>query len=93
MIDKEKRTWIYVQRPVRYGIATCSCGNDDPDWSEYKDHLWCAECQKDFVPEHWGVFDGPIPVNISQLLGLCFDRFNLETQQVEPFTIEIPAIP
>jgi len=81
----EKRTWVYVQRPREYEIAFHGCGHTDPDWSEYKDHLWCPECGVDFIPEYWGIFDGPIPVNISRALGICFDRFNLETQQIEPF--------
>lgn len=81
----EMRTWVYVQRPASYGIADCDCGNDDPDWSEFSGHLWCAGCQKDFVPAHNGVFDGPIPVMTARLLGYNFDRFNLETGQVEPF--------
>lgn len=84
----EKRTWVYVQRPKKYEIAFHGCGHTDPDWSEYKGHLWCPVCQIDFVPAHGGVFDGPIPINAARLLGLCFDRFNLETQQIEPFEIK-----
>lgn len=84
----EKRTWVYVQRPATYEIAGCECGNEDPDWSEFKGHLWCAACEKDFAPVHGGVFDGPIPLHTSQMLGMRFDRFNLETQQIEPFQAE-----
>ncbi len=80
----EKRTWVYVQRPASYEIAGCTCGNNDPDWSEFKKHLWCQKCEKDFLPEHNGVFDGPIPVGVATLLGMSFDTFNLETQQIEP---------
>jgi hypothetical protein len=82
----EKRTWIYVQLPREYGIALHGCGHTDPDWSEFKQHLWCPVCKVDFIPEHGGVFDGPIPVNAARMLGLNFDRFNLETQQIEPFS-------
>lgn len=81
----EKRTWVYVQRPVKYGIAPHKCGHKNPEWSEYKEHLWCPVCETDFIPEHWGVFDGPVGVHMCALLGICFDRFNLETQQVESF--------
>jgi hypothetical protein len=84
-ITLEKRTWVYVQRAAQYEVAGCSCGNLDPDWSEYKDRLWCSACQIDFQPEHWGVFDGPICVGACAMLGICFDRFNLETQQIERF--------
>lgn len=81
----EKRTWVYVQRPAAYCISGCTCGNADPDWSEFKKHLWCAKCEKDFIPEHGGLLDGPIGVETCRMLGIVFDRFNLETQQVEPF--------
>jgi len=82
--DKEKRTWVYVQRPREYEIAGCSCGNEDPDWSEFKGHLWCAACQKDFIPAHNGSFDGPIPVHSCALMGIDLRRFNLETPRLEP---------
>lgn len=81
----EKRTWRYVQPPSTYEIAPCACGNHDTQWSEFKGRLWCAKCAVDFVPEHNGIFDGPIPVMTSQLLGISFDRVNLETGKVEPF--------
>lgn len=83
----EKRTHVYVQRPAEYEMAGCECGNNDPEWSEYKGHLWCNKCQKDFQPTHGGVFDGPIAVNVCAMLGLSFDRINLETKELEPFTL------
>jgi hypothetical protein len=87
----KKRTWIYTQRPAVYEMAGCDCGNQDPDWSEFEKHLWCATCKKDFIPAHVGIFDGPIPVNCCAMLGIKFDRFNLETQQIEPFDLGSPA--
>jgi len=84
LVALEKREWVYVMRPNAYEIAACACGNDDCDWSEYKGHLWCQKCEKDFLPEHNGVFDGPIPVGVATMLGMSFDRFNLATQQIEP---------
>lgn len=80
-----KRKWCYVQQPSEYGIAPCACGNTETQWSEYEGHLWCAKCEKDFRPEHGGVFDGPIPIATSMMLGMSFDRINLETNEVEPF--------
>jgi hypothetical protein len=85
MAELEKRTWVYTQRPREYGIAFHACGHTDPEWSEYNGHLWCPQCNVDFIPEHSGVFDGPVPINCSHLLGLCFDRFNLVTHMLEPF--------
>lgn len=79
------RTWVYLQRPREYGISGCACGNGDPDWSEFNRHLWCAACQRDFVPESDGIFGGPIPVEICRLMGIGFDRLNLITGEVEKF--------
>jgi len=83
-----RRTWVYVQPPSMYEIAPCSCGNEATQWSEFRHHLWCGKCGKDFVPEHNGIFDGPIPVMACLMLGISFDRFNLETRQIEPFKLE-----
>ncbi len=74
---RAKREWVYVMRPKEYEIAPCDCGNDDPDWSEFQGHLWCKACQKDFIPAHGGVFDGPIHVQGSELMGMRFDRLSL----------------
>jgi hypothetical protein len=74
---------VYIQRPSAYEIGGCDCGNADPDWSEFKGHLWCATCQKDFIPKHGGVFDGPIPINVAHMLGLCFSRLHLKCQLIE----------
>ena len=84
--ELKKRTWVYVMRPAQYEIAGCDCGNSDPDWSEFVDHLWCRVCMKDFVPAHWGVLDGPVPVHAAGLMGLSFDRYILSTEQVEKFS-------
>lgn len=73
----EKRTWVYAGTPASYGIAGCPCGNNDCQYSEYVDHLWCEKCKKDFVPEHWGLFDGPIALEACEILGISFDRIDL----------------
>ena len=83
--ELKKRTWVYAQRPCKYEIALHGCGHTDPDWSEYEKHLWCPVCLVDFIPEHYGILDGPILVKTCGLLGIFFDRFNLETQQFEKF--------
>jgi hypothetical protein len=83
-----KRTWHYLQPPASFEIAPCSCGNSQTQWSEFDKHLWCSVCEKDFIPEHGGLFDGPIPINLATMLGVCFDRFNLTLQIVEVFDQE-----
>jgi hypothetical protein len=90
MSGLEKRTWVYLQSPKEYEIAFHGCGDTEPEWSEYKGHLWCPRCNIDFIPEFGGVFDGPIPINCAQALGLCFDRLNLVTWMVE--TLDSPHI-
>lgn len=80
---KVKRTSVYIMPPSHFEIPGCDCGNCEPEWSEFKEHLWCAKCQKDFVPDHWGVLDGPVAVQASLLMGLNFDRVNLQTNEIE----------
>lgn len=78
-----KRKWFYLSPPKVYEVAPCSCGNQDTQWSEYEAHIWCENCQKDFIPQHNGIFSGPLLLKTAQMMGLSFDRFNLETNQVE----------
>lgn len=84
MPDLEKRTLVYCERPAKLGCAPCSCGNTDPDWSEFKKHLWCQVCQKDFIPEHYGALDGPVLVNTAELMGLYLDTIDLKTGEIAP---------
>lgn len=80
-----KRAWHYLASPASFEMAPCACGNHATQWSEFAKHLWCAKCELDFVPEHNGVFDGPIPIHAALMLGMSFDRMNLETGCVERY--------
>lgn len=80
---KEKRTFVYIMPPSHFEIPGCGCGQAEVQWSEFKEHLWCANCQKDFVPEHWGILEGPVCVHLSLMLGMNFDQISLETQEIE----------
>ena len=71
--------------PSAYGMAPCKCGNKKTEWSEYQGRLWCDRCKLDFIPTHGGLFDGPIAVNLCALLGISFDRINLQTKKIMPF--------
>lgn len=87
----EKRTWHYILPPMAYEITCSKCRGSNLEWSEFRHHIWCYDCEIDFDPkdsEHAGVFSGPIPIQAAYLLGLTFDRFNLETHQVELFNLE-----
>lgn len=80
---KTKRTEVYVQRPASYEISGCpTCGNLDPEWSEWQDYLWCPACQIDFIPESGGIFYGPIPVNGMRLIGIDLRRIRLATGEI-----------
>lgn len=81
--NKIKRTWVYLDSPASFEIASCSCGNENTQWSEYQKHLWCDKCEIDFIPEHNGIFDMPIPMNTMKLMGITFSRIDLETQELK----------
>lgn len=82
-----RRTWVYVMPPKAFEMACCSCGHQDTQWSEFEHHLWCERCQKDFVPEHNGIFDGPIPAHLAHMMGIGFDRVIISTGEVERFNL------
>jgi hypothetical protein len=76
-----KRTHVYILQPTAYEISGCPVSpTHEVTWSEYEDHLWCFDCEVDFIPEHWGIFDGPIPVGAATMMGLSFDRISLDGQ-------------
>ena len=81
--EPEKRKFIYVMSPVAYEIAGCpKCGKNNITWSEYVKHCWCYDCKIDYVPEHGGIFDGPIPIGLSGIFGISFDRVEIGTDKV-----------
>jgi len=83
---KVKRTHCYRQGPNRYEIQCPKDGGHKITWSEYERRIWCYECHEDYIPEHAGIFDGPICVELSHLLGISFDRLNVKTGRVVPFS-------
>jgi hypothetical protein len=86
----EKRTWHYILPPSVYDMTCNTCGGSNLWWSEYEHHIWCYDCEVDFIADdpHAGVFGGFIPIHTSYMLGLVFDRFNLETGKVELFNLD-----
>ncbi len=83
--ELKRRTHSYILSPGSFGISGCTCGNGETQWSEFEQHLWCDKCEKDFIPEQGGVFDGPISVDVCACLGIVFDRISLETGEIEIF--------
>lgn len=87
--ERVKRTWHYLAPPIDFEMAGCPNGiQHDTYWSEWKDHLWCYECEIDFIPEHAGIFEGPICVEAAHMLGCRFDRYDLERDVVEIWSPE-----
>ncbi len=80
----KKREWMYVQKPQEYSIACDICGGNNLEWSEFDKLIWCYDCEKD-TPGTGGIFDGPIPVQTCQMMGICFDKINIETKEIEKF--------
>jgi hypothetical protein len=77
MTDPIRRTWVYCQPPGAYEVYCNLCGGE-VEWSEYEHLVWCWRCLKD-VPGSGGIFDGPIGVELCKILGISFDRIDLET--------------
>lgn len=75
----KKREWFYAQSPATYEMAGCECGNNDCEWSEFEKHLWCAKCEKDFTPKHSGLFDGPVGINLCEMVGIFFHQINTKS--------------
>ena len=87
--DRTKRIWVYWNSPKAFEVAPCECGNIDTQWSVFEGHCWCDRCYKDFVPDHHGILDGPIPVGAASMSGVRFDRLILATQEIEYFDTEL----
>jgi len=75
-----KRVDCYIQEPPSFCISGCPQCQDTKNivWSEFEDHVWCPECEIDYIPEHWGILDGPVCVQICGLMGISFDRFRID---------------
>lgn len=77
-----KRKWVYLEPPTKFEITTCSCGSEDIVWSEYENHIWCNDCSNEYIPDSWGILDGPIPIEAAKLLGMNFSKLDLENNIV-----------
>jgi hypothetical protein len=84
---KVKRTHCYVQKPFQYQISCPLCDGFNVEWSEFEKHIWCNECKKDVFISlgRAGIFSGPLPINIAQMMGYSFDRINIETGAIVKF--------
>jgi hypothetical protein len=78
MKELVKRTSCYCQKPTVYEVSCDLCGGSNITWSEYEHMIWCYDCKKD-TPGNGGIFDGPIPVNLSKMMGISFDKIEIAT--------------
>ena len=78
MADLIKRTDCYCMKPTVYEISCDLCGGSNITWSEYEHRIWCYDCQKD-TPGNGGIFDGPIPMHLCEVMGISFDKIEIAT--------------
>ena len=79
-----KRRYHYVQNPAAYQIECDKCEGSNIEWSEFVKKIWCYDCEID-TDGTQGIFDGPISVEVCRVLGISFDRYDMETKKVIPF--------
>lgn len=81
-----KRKWVYCQQPTVYEISCDLCGGSNITWSEFEHMIWCYDCKKDTRGTE-GIFDGPIPLEVSKILGISFDRIDLKTKKLKKMRV------
>lgn len=64
--------------PTSYEVYCDICKGSNTNWSEYEGLIWCYDCEKD-TRGTGGIFDGPIPIESSELLGITFDKIEIST--------------
>ena len=77
----KKRKWMYVMKPSNYEISCDKCGGNNITWSEFERLIWCYDCEIDTKGTE-GIFGGPIPLEVSKILGISFDRFYLKDHSI-----------
>ncbi len=83
---EKKRTWVYVQQPSSYGISCDKCGGP-VQWSEWEKKVWCPECKID-TRGNEGIFGGPIPLELSKILGISFDKYFFRDKNIRKMQIK-----
>jgi hypothetical protein len=61
-----------------FELACDKCGGKNITWSEWEGLIWCYDCEID-TRGGPSIFDGPIAIAACKMLGICFDRIDLET--------------
>lgn len=79
-----KRAWVYLYPPAHYEVCCSKNRKHKVEWSEFEGLIWCFDCKKD-MKGFGGIFDGPIPWEVTKLMlgELCFHRLNIVKQVIE----------
>ena len=75
--------------PMAYDMRCDKCWDGDLsskagrniDWSEYEHCIWCYDCKID-TSGFGGLFDGPIAMGLTKMLGIVFWRIYLESKRI-----------
>ena|SRR5688572_785940 len=84
-LELPRRDWIYASTPAEFCIPPCSKCGTELQWSTFKGRCWCSGCAQDVVPEHFGVIDGPVPVNAVQMIGIDLGAIDMRVCVYVPF--------
>lgn len=68
-------------KPYQYEISCDKCNGTNIEWSEFEHMIWCYDCKIDTVG-NGGIFDGPIPVMATELLGISLARYYFKDKTV-----------
>ncbi len=79
-----KRTWHYILNPTAYEIHCDKCHGHNIEWSEYVGLIWCYDCKVDTRGTE-GVFGGPIPQALSEMLGMVFHIYDMKENKIVKF--------
>jgi len=82
----KKRKWMYVMAPTAYEISCDRCGGNNITWSEFEKMIWCYDCKVDTTGND-GIFGGPIPLEVSKMLEMNFDRFYFKDKTIRKMKI------
>lgn len=81
------RTWFYVQSPASYEMSCDKCKGKNIAWSEFENKIWCFNCKIDTLGTR-GIFDGPIPLEVSKMFGVSFDRYYFKDKSIRKMEVK-----
>lgn len=71
----KNRTWHYVENPTTFDLRCSKNENHKITWSEYENHIWCFDCEKDIKYKPGASI---FPIHLAETLGIVFDKIDLE---------------